>query len=140
MNPETIKQSIRTALGQEPADLIITNGTLVNVFTAELIPDSDVAIKGERIAAVGNIKAGTYGPATTIIDAKGAFLLPGFVETHTHIANVFRLHDFVRLALPRGTTTVVTEVTEFGSSLGAPGVKWFREETRRQPMNILVTA
>ncbi|HDJ29320.1 MAG TPA: adenine deaminase [Proteobacteria bacterium] len=140
MNPETIKQSIRTALGQEPADLIITNSTLVNVFTAELISGSDVAIKGERIAAVGNIKTGAYGPATTLIDAKGAFLLPGFVETHTHIANVFRLHDFVRLALPRGTTTVVTEVTEFGSSMGAPGVKWFLEEARQQPMNILVTA
>ncbi len=94
MNPKTIKQSIRTALGQEPADLIITNGTLVNVFTAELIPGSDVAIKGERIAAVGNIKEGAYGPATTLIDAKGTFLLPGFVETHTHIANSFPLPQF----------------------------------------------
>lgn len=140
MNPETTKQSIRTALGQEPADLIITNGTLVNVFTAELIPGSAVAIKGERIAAIGNIKEGSYGPETTSIDAQGAFLLPGFVETHAHIANVFRLHDFVRLALPRGTTTVVTEVTEFGNSLGAAGVRWFLEETRQQPMNILVTA
>lgn len=140
MNPETTKQSIRTALGQEPADLIITNGTLVNVFTAELIPGSAVAIKGERIAAVGNIKEGSYGPETTVINAKGAFLLPGFVETHTHIANVFRLHDFVCLALPRGTTTVVTEVTELGNSLGAAGVSWFLEETQRQPMNLLVTA
>ena len=140
MNPDAIRQSIRTALGKEPADLIITNGTLVNVFTAELIPGTDVAVKGGRFAAVGNIPAAARGSETRVIDADGAFLLPGFVETHTHIANVFRLHDFVRLVLPRGTTTVVTEVTELGSSLGLAGVQAFLAEARRQPMNIKVTA
>ncbi len=140
MNPDAIRQSIHTALGKKPADLIITNGTLVNVFTAELLPGTDVAIKGNRFVAVGTIPSAARGNETRVIDADGAFLLPGFVETHTHIANVFRLHDFVRLVLPRGTTTVVTEVTELGNSLGLAGIQAFLAEARRQPMNIKVTA
>ncbi|MBN2332532.1 MAG: adenine deaminase [Deltaproteobacteria bacterium] len=140
MRPEAISQAVHTALGHEPADLIITNGTLVNVFTAEVIPRTAVAIRGERFVAVGELCAAVRGEQTRVIDADGAYLLPGFVETHTHIANVFRLHDFVRLVLPRGTTTVVTEVTELGNSLGAAGVSWFLEEAGRQPMNILATA
>ena len=61
---------IRVALGEEPADLVIENGNLLNVYTHEIFP-ADVAIAGERIAAIGDV-AHCLGPATERIDARGS--------------------------------------------------------------------
>jgi len=78
------QQSIRrrdlidVAMGKTPAEAIIQGGRLVNVATAEIYP-ADVAIKGGRIAAVGDV-AYTKGPQTRIIDATGRFITPGLVE------------------------------------------------------------
>ena len=44
----------KVALGEASADLVITNGTLVNVHSGELIPHIDVAIAAGRIAYIGN--------------------------------------------------------------------------------------
>jgi imidazolonepropionase-like amidohydrolase len=73
---------IRTALGEESADLVIRNGKLVNVITEEIYP-ADVAVKGKRIAYVGDV-AHCIGPETTIIDASGSYLTPGLIEPHLH--------------------------------------------------------
>ena len=66
---------IAVAQGQAPADVIIRGGQLVNVQTAEIYP-ADVAIAGERIAAVGKLPEGCCGPDTKIIDAAGKYLAP----------------------------------------------------------------
>ncbi|MCD6533387.1 MAG: hypothetical protein J7L25_04855, partial [Deltaproteobacteria bacterium] len=91
---ETTKKLIATALGQQAADLAVVNANLVNVFTAEIQAQSTITVSNRKIASIGTPPAGALGPETIIIDAKGDFVLPGYIETHTHIANVFRLHDF----------------------------------------------
>ncbi|MBN2232477.1 MAG: adenine deaminase [Deltaproteobacteria bacterium] len=140
-NAAALRAAIDVAAGRRAADVLIENATLVNVFTGEMQPDTTVSIAGELVAAVGPVPPRARGPHTTVIDAGGAFLLPGYVETHTHIANVFRLHDFARLVVPRGTTTVVTEVTELGSTLGTAGVRWFLDEAAAlKSMSIFATA
>ena len=47
---------MRVALGQEPADLVIADGTLLDTVTGELLPGWGVAIAGDRIAAVGDVE------------------------------------------------------------------------------------
>lgn len=70
------------------ADLLITGGTVLTLEPgARPIPDGAVAVKGERIVAVGprdsvEIRAGK------VLDAGGGLILPGFVNTHTHLAMV----------------------------------------------------
>ncbi|MFO8175060.1 MAG: D-aminoacylase [Longimicrobiales bacterium] len=66
--------------GQQSYDLIIRNG---KVFDGTGNPWflADVAIRGERIAAVGDLSAST---APVEIDAAGLFVAPGFIDTHTH--------------------------------------------------------
>ena len=51
---EVSRQLGKVALGQEPADLVIKSGTLVNVFTGELQERVDVAMASGRIAYIGN--------------------------------------------------------------------------------------
>ena len=134
------KKLIATALGRQAADLAVINANLVNVFTAEIQPQSTITVSAGKIASIGNPAPGALGPETIIIDAKGDFVLPGYIETHTHIANVFRLHDFCAAVLPHGTTTVFSEATELGNSLGRRGLNWLFEEAAGLPLDLNFTA
>jgi len=60
-------------------DLTITGGTVVD-GTGKPAYTADVSIEGGRIAAIGN----GNGPAKRTVDARGAHVLPGFVDIHTH--------------------------------------------------------
>src|SRR5690606_26942461 len=73
---------IDVALGQAPADTVISDGKLVNVITKEIYR-ADVAIFGDRIAAVGDVDR-CVGPETEVISASGKYLVPGLVEPHLH--------------------------------------------------------
>jgi len=67
--------------GQAPAyDVLILGGRIVD-GTGNPWFAGDVAIKGGRIAAVGNLAAAT---ATRRIDAAGRIVAPGFIDLHTH--------------------------------------------------------
>jgi 5-methylthioadenosine/S-adenosylhomocysteine deaminase len=48
-----------------------------------VLPDTDVLVRGASVAAVGTRLSAP--PHTTVIDAAGALLLPGFVDTHRHM-------------------------------------------------------
>ena len=75
---------IDVALGNMPADVVIRDGQLVNVNTAEINDHIDVAIKGNRIALVGDAEH-CIGDATTVINANGKLLIPGLIDSHFHI-------------------------------------------------------
>ena len=53
------------------------------------IVEGDLLVRNGRIAAIGRIDAGERVDRT--IDARGAFLLPGFIQTHIHLCQtIFR--------------------------------------------------
>ena len=56
----------RVALGEEAADLFVRGGTVVNVYSGELV-EANVAVRGERIAYVGPEER--VGPDTEVIEA-----------------------------------------------------------------------
>ncbi len=66
-------------------DIVIRNGMLVDGTGAEPTR-ADVAIVGDRVAAVGQVE----GEAARTIDAEGCLVTPGFVDIHTHLdAQIF---------------------------------------------------
>jgi predicted amidohydrolase YtcJ len=65
------------------ADLIIRNGKVITVDAGDRIAGS-VAIVGNRIVAVDDTER-WIGPATRVIDLKGRVLLPGFIDSHSHV-------------------------------------------------------
>ncbi|MFA5498123.1 MAG: amidohydrolase [Candidatus Cloacimonadia bacterium] len=72
----------------DKVDLLIENGTLVCMNeTMDVIDSGWLAIKGSEIVAIG--RKGDSLPKETIIvqkiDAKNKLILPGFINTHTHI-------------------------------------------------------
>src|SRR3569832_235134 len=68
----------------QTADLAITNAVIYTVNPAQPRA-SAIAIRGDRILAVGNDVSRYLSPATNIIDAKGAALLPGLIDSHGHV-------------------------------------------------------
>src|SRR5229473_8434003 len=61
--------------------ILIKGGTIVTMDEKNSIVRGDVLIRDGRIAEVGRVDSA----ATTIIDASGCAVLPGFVQTHIHL-------------------------------------------------------
>jgi len=139
-NTEKRKLMVKVALGQQPADLVVRGGTLINVYTGELQEETTVAIAGDTIAAAGRGIPVCIGPQTRVLEAKGTFLSPGFLDVHTHIANIYRVAEYVRWAAPRGNTCLITETLELANAAGRLGVEAFLEEIRDQPISIFALA
>jgi len=131
---------IKTALGEESADIIIYNGKIVNVDTLEILEGYSILIKNGRFAYVGKeISGGSTDKNTLKIDAEGSYITPGLIEAHTHIAYYFSIDEFVRYALAAGTTTVITETSEPGNALGKEGIENLLCQSKSMPMKVFIT-
>jgi N-acyl-D-amino-acid deacylase len=85
------------------SDILIRGGTLVD-GTGAPARRADVAVDGERIAAVDN---DVRVDATAVIDADGFVVCPGFVDIHTHSDLTLLSSPQAPSALTQGTTTQV---------------------------------
>jgi adenine deaminase len=130
---------VNVALGKAPADLVLMGGKLVNVETAEIESKVDIAIKGDRIALVGDAKH-CVGAETRVIDARGKYILPGLLDAHVHIeSSMLTVTQFARAVLPHGTTGVFIDPHEIANVLGMLGVKFMLDEGDRLPLKVFVT-
>jgi adenine deaminase len=125
---------LAVARGDEPADLVITGGHVLSVFTREWLR-ADVAVADGWIAGVG-----TYRGRETI-DASGMWVVPGLIDAHVHIESSRLLPDeFARLVLPHGTTTVIADPHEIANVLGTDGVHWLLDSTEGLPLDVFFMA
>ncbi len=137
---EVSRDLVSTALGRLKADLVIQNGILVNVNSGEVLENVDIAVKGDRIAFVGKADH-CIGPNTEVYNAKGLYIVPGFMDSHVHIeSSMLTVTEFAKAVLPRGTTTVFIDPHEIANVLGIDGVKLMLEESRNLPLKVFVTA
>ncbi len=130
------EQLIKVALGQAPADVLIRGGKLVNVQTAEIY-EADVALSGDRIAAVGALPEGVCGPDTKVIDAAGKYLAPGFIDAHIHIeSSMLSYTEFAKMVVKHGTTAVATDLMEITIVSGVEGMKEVLAESKNTPVKL----
>ncbi len=135
--PDTAPQLIAVATGRAPADMVISGGIWVNVHTREALPHHDIAIKSGRIAFVGPDAAYCTGPDTTVIKARGRYMLPGLCDAHMHIeSGMLTPAEFARAVIPHGTTSMFTDPHEIANVLGLQGVRMMHDEALMQPVNI----
>ena len=123
------------ALGKEPADLMLTNADILNVYTGEVLHNFQVLITGDRIAYVGPDHDFPVGPDTNVINVEGKMVIPGMIDGHIHMDAWMGVGEFVRLSLPRGTTTIITECTSPSNSMGPQGVLEFINQFKDQPQS-----
>ena len=72
------------AIGDKPADLILENCSLVNVYSREVMPETHIAISHDRIAYVGPDASHTKGKKTVIMKLEKKYVMPGFGDPHIH--------------------------------------------------------
>src|SRR5688500_10521795 len=87
----------------EPATLIIHNARVYTVHAAQPTAEA-VAVRGDRIVLVGTSRAALdlRGPATRVLDAGGATLVPGLQDAHGHFTDLGASLQMLQL---RGTTS-----------------------------------
>ena len=125
-------------MGREPADLLITGGRLVNVHTREVLAGVDVAVKHGRVAMFGDASH-TLGPQTETIEADGAYLVPGLIDTHLHVESaMLTVTRFAEAVLPHGTTTVLIDNHEMANVFGLKGIRWMLEEGLALPLKVFL--
>ena len=127
---------IDVAKGDRPADLLLRGARVVNVFTGEVYP-ANIAIAGEWIAGVGP----DYTAGRETLNLDGLFLIPGLINGHLHLeSSLLSPAEYARLALPRGTTTVVLDPHEIANVLGIPGIHAMIEASADLPMDFFFMA
>jgi len=131
---------MNTAQGRSPADVILTGGQLVNVYSAEILPHLWVAIKGARIAYVGAPDPSMVGKETEVHELNGRFILPGFIDGHTHLDAIFQVGAYAEYALAFGNTAAVSEVAMTANAMGVKGVEYFLREIETLPLRVFVLA
>lgn len=133
---EVTKRLVAVAQGHEPADTVIINGKLINVNTAEIQENIDVAIAEGRIALVGDAHH-CIGKDTKVIDASGKFLCPGFIDGHIHVeSSMMTVREYARTVIPHGTTSIYMDPHEIGNVLGMDGIKLMIEDGRDVPLRV----
>lgn len=88
-------------------DVIIRDGLVID-GTGQAGLRADVGVRGGRIEAIGNLYGAT---ATTVVDAAGLAVAPGFIDIHSHSDFVLADEDHGETLRPfaaQGITTLVT--------------------------------
>lgn len=130
---------VDVAMGRSPADLVIRDGRWVSVQSGEILPNHDIAIKGERIAFVGPDASHTIGEDTLVIEANGRYMVPGLLDGHMHVeSGMITVTEFVRAVAPRGTTGMFIDPHEIANVFGLKGVRLMAEEAAQQPIHVWV--
>ena len=126
---------ISVAKGELPADLILANARVVNVFNGE-IEAGNVAICGDRIAGIGD-----YHEAEEVLDLGDKYLVPGLINGHTHLeSSMLGVGEYARAVVPRGTLAVVTDLHEIANVCGLKGIRYVLNWARRLPLELFLMA
>jgi adenine deaminase len=133
IDEKTLATLLRTAKGEENPDTVIHNGRIVNVFNNSIEEGFYIGIKNGLIAFVEDDASRCAG-AKNIIDARGNYLCPGFIDAHTHLDGFYTFHEFVPASLKGGTTTVMAECAMVSNSCGSPGLNDFFRSTEGYPV------
>jgi predicted amidohydrolase YtcJ len=126
--------------GEDTADLILTNGKVVTMDSAQ--PEAEaIAVKGYQIMAIGTSEEidALAGPGTETIDLQGRLAVPGFIEGHGHWMSLGRAKMILDLTQARTWDDIVSMVAEAaaGAEEGAWifGRGWHQEKWDEVPAN-----
>jgi imidazolonepropionase-like amidohydrolase len=84
--------------------IALVNGTLIDPGAAKIVPNALVLIEGDHIGAVGDQATAISTKGARIIDCKGKFILPGYIDTHVHFfqsGDIYTRPDAVDLTAVR---------------------------------------
>lgn len=123
---------VATARGDVPADLVLSGGSVLSVFTGEVFR-ADVAIVDGYVVGIGEYEG------VEMFDCTDRYLVPGFIDGHCHIeSSKLNVTEFARAVVRRGTTSVVVDPHELANVLGIEGVEYILSASKDLPLGVYV--
>ena len=127
---ERLARVIDAAMGRIPADVVIKNCKVVNVFSG-VIQEGNIAISGGQIVGIGDYEG------EEVIDAEGRYATPGFIDSHIHIESSYvSPEELGRLVVPHGGTTIMADPHEIANVCGVEGLTYMVEAGKRTALDI----
>ncbi len=133
---ETIQHLIRASMGEVKADLVVTGGRFVNVYSGEVLDGVEMAVSAGRVCYVGPSADHTRGEETRVIDAGGRWVAPGFIDAHTHIGHFCRPFELLQAYAPHGATALMASCDEHTVAFGLAGMELFLDEVESHPVRV----
>ncbi len=128
------RRRVRVALGDEPADLVLAGGEVVDVLSGDIY-HADVAIADGAIAGIGS-----HPLARERIDVSGKWIAPSFIDAHVHTESALVwLPEFARAVVPHGTGAIVTDPHEIANVAGLAGMDAMRAAARGLSLGVYFT-
>lgn len=131
MEKKELKKLIDVAAGREKADFVIKNAKIIDVYNHSIIEGKDIAVIGGFIAGVGEYDC------DTIVDAEGAYVAPGFIDSHIHIESSYVTPEEIgRLLVPHGGTTIIADPHEIVNVAGIKGLEYMLKASENGKLDI----
>jgi len=125
-----LAEMLKAARGDEPVDVLLTGGKILNVFTGEWL-EHDLAIY--QGAVVGH----SAREAKETIQLNGALVIPGLIDAHIHIeSTMLTPPELANVLAPRGVSTLVADPHEIANVHGLDGIRWIIDHSRNLPIEI----
>lgn len=130
MEKKQLKKLIDIAAGRVLADTVIKNCKVVDVYNTSII-EGDIALSDGLIAGVGKYEG------INVIDAKGAYAAPGFIDSHIHVESSYvSPEELGRLIVPHGTTTIIADPHEITNVCGLKGLNYMIKASEGTALDI----
>ena len=132
---QRLKRQLEAAGGLRPADLLLTNLQLVDVYTGEIRPASISIYDGRIAAADPDPSAG----AAQVIDCGGQYAVPGFIDAHVHVETTLLTPEaLAEVIVPWGTTTLMVDAMEIANVAGEEGLLALVAEAEKLPFRMFL--
>lgn len=127
---EALAHLIDVAAGRVPADTVIQNCKVIDVYSGEIV-EGDIALCDGKIAGIGRYE----GRET--VDAQGLYAAPGFIDSHIHIESSYvSPEEISRLLVPHGGTTIIADPHEIVNVCGLRGLDYMIEAAKGTALDI----
>lgn len=127
---EALAHLIDVAAGRVPADTVIQNCRVIDVYSGEIV-EGDIALCDGKIAGIGRYE----GRET--VDAQGLYAAPGFIGSHIHIESSYvSPEEISRLLVPHGGTTIIADPHEIVNVCGLRGLDYMIEAAKGTALDI----
>ena len=130
MNKDSLKRLIDVANGNKKADLVLKNGSIVDVCSGKIFK-ADLAVAEGYIAGFGEYDGEVE------VDIEGKYISPGLMDAHIHIESSYCTpEEFGRMVVPHGTTTVIADPHEIVNVCGIKGFHYMQEAAKNTCLSV----
>jgi Tol biopolymer transport system component/imidazolonepropionase-like amidohydrolase len=82
---QTIEITLTVPRAAPAGSFLLRGARVISMRGGEVLENADVLVSGDRIAGVGAAGSIAGPPSAKVLDAKGATIIPGFIDTHAHL-------------------------------------------------------